>query len=231
MLHFVYRRDMMNAGDQASCPMRYFHWPMPIREHDIDDLDFRWFRESDVAIIGGGGLFDCSEKWNRVINGILDRCGKVIAWGVGFNSQSAEKPKERIDFARFSILTTRDKGHPSRYEWLPCVSCMAIDDSFVDSTGSGVGTVSHRDHIIKKDGDFILNSESPSRILGFILKHDEVVTNSYHAAYWAGLLGRKVVLKDTGYSDKFQWLAPIDLCTAKDMNRALYRQVINCITT
>ena len=230
MLHFVYRRDRMNAGDQASCPRRYFRWPMPVREHDIDDLDMRWFRASDVVILGGGGLFDCCEKWNHTINDLLDRCGKVIAWGVGFNSSGGEIPNERIDFTRFSLLTIRDKGHSSHYEWLPCVSCMAVADSLVDAIGAGVGTISHRDHNLKTDGDLILNSESPSRMLDFILKHAEIVTNSYHAAYWAGLLGRKVTLKETGYSNKFQWLALLDLCTAKDLNRAFYRQVINSIT-
>jgi len=228
MIHFVYRMDMMNAGDMASCPMQYFHWPLHAMEHDINDMDLRWFRASDVIILGGGGLFDCNEKWNHAINLILERCNKVVSWGVGFNSHGGEVPKEMINFDRFSILTIRDKGHPSGFEWLPCVSCMAIDDSCIGMKGAGVGVVSHRDHLIRGEaGDFVLNSESSAKIMTFIIKHRDILTNSYHAAYWAGLLGRNVVLRCAAYSDKFRWLVPIGLAEAKDMNRLFYRRVID----
>ncbi len=232
MIHFVYRMDMMNAGDKASCPRRYFHWPLHAMEHDIDDMDLRWFRASDVVVLGGGGLFDCSEKWNHNINCILEKCDRVVSWGTGFNSHGGELPKEMIKFNRFSILTIRDRGYPLGYEWLPCVSCMEIDDSHVGRKGAGVGVVSHRDHLIGgSGGDVILNSEASTRILTFILKHANIVTNSYHAAYWAGLLRRNIVLKGAEYSEKFKWLVPIELEVAKNKNRAFYRRVIDLMSS
>ena len=229
MIHFVHRMDMNNAGDRMSCPLRYFDWPLAVKEHDIDNIDWRWFRASDVVVLGGGGLFDCLENWNQTINEILRKCHKVIAWGVGFNTHRAMRPDTKIAFDKFAALTIRDKDHPSGYEWLPCVSCMAVREIFAPSLGAGTGIVSHRDYWIHTDKDHILNSETPARLINFISRHGTIVTNSYHAAYLAGLLGRKCVLKQVEYSDKFNWLAPIGLDEAKRMNREFYHRVMDLI--
>ena len=82
MIHFVHRMDKLNPGDMAACPMRHFFWPLRCKEHDIDSMDMRWVREDDVVILGGGGLFNCKEGWNRTINEFFARCNNVIYFGV-----------------------------------------------------------------------------------------------------------------------------------------------------
>ena len=231
MIHFVYRRDMANGGDMASCPRQYFRWPLRCREHDIDDMDLRWIRESDIVILGGGGLLDCTEEWNRTINKLLARCRTVIAWSVGFNGRTGNAISEKIDFGKFSMLSIRDKDHPSGYEWLPCVSALAIEDTSVGAPDGGIGTISHRDHLITRSGACILNSESPRRVLEFIRQHGRIETNSYHAAYWAGLLNREVVLRMAVHSEKFKWLSRVDLADAKEMNCKYYRRVMGKIAS
>lgn len=226
MLHFVHRMDAMNAGDMASCPMRYFKWPMPAKEHDIGGIDWRWFRKDDIVIIGGGGLFDCVETWNQNINRLLESCDKVFAWGVGFNRHVDSKMSTKIDFGRFTVLTIRDKNHPSGFEWLPCVSCMAIDKNFVGKVGVGECVVSQRDHRVRYEGDSMVSSVSWKTLVCFMSRYSTVVTNSYHAAYWARLIGRRVELKDTGYSNKFDYMAEVSLDEAKRMNETFYGRVV-----
>ena len=229
MIHFVHRMDKLNPGDMTACPVRYFRWPVRCKEHDIDNMDMRWIRQDDVVIIGGGGLFDCREEWNRTINEILARCKSVVAWSVGFNRHDKAEISTAIDYGKFSFLTIRDKDHPSGFEWLPCVSCMAIPNDFVMNEGFGTGTVSHRDHVIQFGGDSIIYSEGFSAVIKFISRHATISTNSYHAAYWAGLLCKNVVLEYADYSEKFRWLADMRLEAAKSMNIAFYERVIELV--
>lgn len=229
MIHFVHRMDSMNAGDVASCPMRYFKWPLPTMEHDIADLDWRRFGKDDIVVIGGGGLFDCVELWNRNINRLLETCGQVFAWSVGFNRHSDSKVSTKIDFGRFAALTIRDWDHPSGFEWLPCVSCMAIDAKLVGKEGKGECVVSQRDHRVVHEGDRMVSSVSAAELVGFMSRYSKVVTNSYHAAYWAGLIGKRVELKDAGYSSKFDHMREVDLGEARRMNESFYRRVVEAV--
>lgn len=230
IIHFVHRMDAMNAGDVASCPMRYFKWPLPAREHDIGDIDWRWFRAGDIVVIGGGGLFDCVETWNRNINRLLGTCGKVFAWGVGFNRHADSMVATKIDFGRFAMLTIRDRNHPSGFEWLPCASCMAIDGNLVGTEGTGECVVSQRDHRVRHEGDRMVSSVSMKTLVSFLARHSKVVTNSYHAAYWAGLIGKSVELKDAGYSGKFDYMADVSLDEARRMNETFYRRVVEAMS-
>lgn len=229
MIHFVHRKDKLNPGDMAACPVRYFCWPDRCKEHDIDNMDLRQVKENDIVIVGGGGLFDCREEWNRTINALLSKCNMVIAWSVGFNRHSDSRVATAIAYGKFKLLTVRDKDHPSGFEWLPCVSCMAIDDNFVMSEGTGCGVISHRDHVMQSDGDTVVSSEGFSSVVKFIARHAAIKTNSYHAAYWAGLLGKKVVLEHTDYSEKFKWLSETQLETAKRMNEDFHERVMKLI--
>lgn len=229
MIHFVHRVDKMNPGDMASCPIRYFHWPLSCKEHDIENMDMRWIRENDVVIIGGGGLINCKDEWNRLINDILAKCKCVVAWGVGFNQHVNSTITATIDYNRFSILSIRDMDHPSGFEWLPCVSCMAISEEFISSEGKGIGVVSHCDNIMQREGESIVSSDGFNAIMRLIARHSVIKTNSYHAAYWAGLLGRDVLLEGVDYSEKFKWMSEIRLDSAKSMNKAFYERVMRLV--
>ena len=229
MIHFVHRVDKLNPGDMAACPVWYFRWPVRCKEHDINNMDMRWIKEDDVVVVGGGGLFDCREEWNRTINELLARCNNVIGWSVGFNRHDNARIATTIDYGKFCILTIRDKNHRSGFEWLPCASCMAIPDDFMMKEGTGTGVVSHRDHVMMSEGDSVVSSEGFSAVIKFILSHATIQTNSYHAAYWAGLLGKKVVLEHTDYSEKFRWITDTRLETAKSMTKAFYERVIEVV--
>ena len=68
-------------------------------------------------------------------------------------------------------------------------------------------------------------------LVEFMARHSKVVTNSYHAAYWAGLIGRRVELNDAGYSSKFDYMAEVSLDDARRMNEAFHGRVVAAMST
>ena len=72
----------------------------------------------------------------------------------------------------------------------------------------------------------MVSSVSAKTLIGFMSRRSKVVTNSYHAAYWAGLIGKCVELKDTWYSSKFDYMAEVVLDEAKRMNETFYGRVV-----
>lgn len=69
-----------------------------------------------------------------------------------------------------------------------------------------IGVVCHKDHLFDTQGyESITNRVSLGKILKFIGESEVIVTNSYHAYYWATLMNKKVILRDA-FSDKFNYL-------------------------
>jgi hypothetical protein len=153
-------------------------------------------------------------------------------WGAGQNSSAEEfeYPEEMKQFDRVGI---RDFGQ--YYEWAPCASCMHPAFNKTYSIRNPVIWFEHKKQLIK---DKVFGSESIPRFVNSganieqtieLLGSAEVVlTNSYHGAYWATLLKRKVIVVGA-WSSKFKHLKhqPAFVDTAQDWKDAIDNAVIH----
>ena len=214
-LHFINRLDYNNVGDWNCSPLSYYYdyfKRFNIIRHDIDFINYNEIEREDVVIFGGSGLFDVTESFNKAINQVLNLCDTVIGWSCGFNThngrwfQGSNFPK--IDFSKFKLLSIRDYNHPSRIEYLPCPSSLAFD-IFIGhkfEQKRKFGFIGHKDLLGENFSfeDTLTNNENIYRIAEYILSSEAIVTNSYHCAYWAMLLGRKAIVLNK-FSTKFDF--------------------------
>lgn len=130
-------------------------------------------------------------------------------WGAGQNSpdKDFQYPESMTRFNRVGI---RDYGQG--YDWAPCASCMHPALTKKYTVRNPIIWFEHKKQLIK---DKVFGSDSIPRFVNSgsnieqtieLLGSAEVVlTNSYHGAYWATLLGRKVIVVGA-WSSKFQYM-------------------------
>lgn len=208
-IHFVHRDDIANVGDSNACPADYFQdfYEYRVLKHDISNINFYKITRNDVVILGGGGLFDNVNIWNVNINKLFDHCDNVIAWAVGFNTEkNLDAIKEKINFEKFKLLSIRDYGKNKNELFVQCPTCMIKTLNKAFKCKRRIGVVCHKDHLFDTQGyESITNRVSLGKILKFIGESEVIITNSYHAYYWATLMNKKVILRDA-FSDKFNYL-------------------------
>lgn len=153
-------------------------------------------------------------------------------WGAGQNSSAEgfEYPEAMKQFDRVGI---RDFGQ--YYEWAPCASCMHPAFKKTHRIRNPVIWFEHKKQLIK---DKVFGNESIPRFVNSganleqtieLLGSAEVVlTNSYHGAYWATLLKRKVIVVGA-WSSKFKYLKhqPAFVDTVQDWKDAMDNAVIH----
>ena len=177
-IHFINRIDKDNAGDWSCCPLLYYydyfkHYSL-IR-HDIDFVNYNEINQSDIVILGGGGMLNVTVSFNTAINRILDICDTVVLWSGGFNTHDEQwfqgDKFPEIDFNRFSLISIRDFNHPSGIEYLPCPSVLAFPNPDMDKTNTKkkYGIIEHKDLPIKVPlfEDKITNNASMETIYKF----------------------------------------------------------------
>ena len=212
-----------NVGDQLCSPFLYFrHFYRGGYRAEIllrirgrrDRMKYavlRRIRDSAQAIvIGGGGLLG-NRYFREGLQFWTEGPAPKILWGAGHNSHEGPTavadwiPKE-TDYEQlkpFAAVGLRDwvRG----FTWVPCASCM--HPLLREARGSDYDVVfamhlelrhnrEFMDLILRRapnSYDVVFNSESPEVFLGKLRRARLVVTNSYHAAYWATLLGKPVV--------------------------------------
>lgn len=211
-IHFINRADFNNVGDYYCSPI-YYYWDFfkdfALMRHDIECIDFQSIRRNDVIILGGGGMLNLNDKFNFNIIRLLELCDNVIGWGLGFNEHYSHRflKKEINDYlGKFILLGIRDYNHPSKVEYVPCVSCKLIElDKAPPSTKRETGVISHKGYRIAKNGlDQVDNSYPIESIVDFILSSKTIITSSYHITYWSQLMGKKVILENV-FSSKFDY--------------------------
>ena len=168
----------------------------------------------------------------EIRDGLPVRSGPKYIWGAGQNASTEEfeYPEEMKQFDRVGI---RDFGQ--QYNWAPCASCMhpAFEKKY--SIRNPVIWFEHKKQLIK---DKVFGNESIPRFVNSgsnveqtieLLGSAEVVlTNSYHGAYWATLLKRKVIVVGA-WSSKFKYLKhqPAFVDTAQDWRNAIDNAVVH----
>jgi len=135
-----------------------------------------------------------------------------VLWGVGDNVSSMER--KSLDFLsyiqKYDLVGIRDYIKDLEHLWVPCASCKSsYFDKFkgIESTNDIV-YFQHlykpfpQDIIKKNPGPLMTNNGCDfENVLRFLASGEYVITNSYHGAYWAQLLGKRVIV--TPWSTKF----------------------------
>lgn len=225
---FLSRMGTKNIGDNLCSPYLYFkqRFPnaRPVEFHLGEWERYRWYLKvklspillrSKMLIIGGGGLLgldlfaDDLRYW-----GSAPFCPKVL-WGPGHNAHNAlavdQSPASSYQYKsmnKFDKIGIRDWD--AGYDWVPCVSCMNAEFSLPTSESAGLVAALHyetrasesftRDLLsaTEEPVDVVYNDDTVEKFLGKIRTARAVVTNSYHAAFWATLFGKPVAVVGGG---------------------------------
>lgn len=199
---FIHKFKTKNTGDREICPYDYFSEyfnQYVVQKIDIDDADKVFFKKA-VFILGGGGMIDQNDNWNRWIN-TLAETHPVIVWGIGFNRHYGTALKETLDFEKLALIGLRDfnRGYP----WLPCVSCLKKELETTAPIKREIGCIAHYENTnYRFEWPTIYNDAPFADLIRFIAESRVIVTNTYHMVYWATLMGKKVVLYKP-FSNKF----------------------------
>jgi hypothetical protein len=192
---FLHIRNTGNIGDLYSAPNHYFPFPDSAAFHLTDPVP-----PCDVAVYGGGALDALFAPDRNTLRRV--KAKYRVAWGIGATLRGTnEHPPIPPGF---DLIGVREWNRPGA-DYVPCVSCM---HGFFDSVPAAT-----RDIVLFVNGDtrirmpriadlpMLDNRASIDDTLAFLASGNTVVTNSYHGAYWATLMGRRVVCLP--YSSKF----------------------------
>jgi hypothetical protein len=185
-LTFTHFSEGQNAGDIASGPYHYFDFG----PHEVIDIRRDVPREG-VVVYGGGAV---AHK--------VKPADVVIVWGAGFTRHGKTTPGPA---PKGALVGLRDLGAG---EYVPCPSCMSpLFDADHEPTREAVAVLNadpriKRKYPVRVRVPVIENNRPMAEIVAHIGSAERVVTNSYHGAYWATLMGRKVELVGA-YSSKF----------------------------
>lgn len=239
----LHRRNTANVGDLKCAPYLYF--PELLGGDAKEILGFRQadapntadrvafkeaFSVADVVIIGGGGLLeiDFFEPALRFLNE-NKRDQKYVLWGAGHNSWGISdwrKLKKEYTFSPdlFDLVGVRDFGYD--FTWVPCVSCMSSLFDHRYPTRRAIGLYVHSGTLqnpnlrrqLPADLQPLSNSAGFQEAIEYLATSELVLTDSFHGAYWALLLNRKVVAFPS--SSKFYGLRhAVPLCSPEDWVR------------
>jgi hypothetical protein len=210
----VFRPDPWNIGDWAARPSLYF--PISGADYDVR-LDNLSDISSQVSIVGGGGLLSTYERELSNLN------NRVVVWGAGANDHGETQIRYPPWLERCTLVGVRDYG--TRLRWVPCASCMSTLFNKYRSRQPEQEAVVYRHGLKWLDTipqqlelPTLTNQESSfENVLSFLASAAVVITSSYHGAYWATLLGRKVIAAP--FSSKFYaFRHPPILATGEQLN-------------
>ena len=214
LIHFMNRPNVYNCGDVSSSSSyfpQFFDIGMCIR-HSLDDVRYDYISPSDWIILGGGGIIGNGRDHDKAIERLFQITPNIIVWGAGSHLYGKAKRAEMDYYKRFKLLGVRDFSFtPANTEetlpWLPCVTCMSDEFDKAHTSLREVGVVKHYNHHLTMPDiggyESIIQCVDINQSIRFIATSESIITNSYHAAYWGTLLGKKVVCEPFADVDKF----------------------------
>lgn len=147
---------------------------------------------------------------NRALSLISKPSGPRHVWGAGHNATPGEPLVYPEELARYQRVGIRD--YKAGHDWAPCASCMHPAFGKKYNKRHRAIWFEHKKQLIK-DRDF--GSEPMLRFTNTGTDMDQtiellgsaeiVLTNSYHGAYWATLLGCRVIVVGP-WSTKFDYM-------------------------
>ena len=212
----IHRHDPNNIGDYYCAPHLYFD-QLKGKVLDINGMrrtqgairkNWRDTVQQNDLIIGGGGLLNLRhfETQIKLFGALKNRGKKTVLWGPGHNDPNPNefgKPqKYNVDLKNFGLAGVRDFS--TKEHWVPCVSCLhpIFDQNFENTQEIGIlfGKKSHQDQALAERLKKYPNSHNATSLedmVAFIGASETLVTDSYHAMYWALLMGKKVLAVPT----------------------------------
>jgi hypothetical protein len=220
---FVHRLSDNNIGDLLASPLHYFrkyyptgirvevHLPEGRRLGCIRRAALARLRDSAEAIVVGGGGLIGNPFCERDLEFWTGGPAATILWGAGHNSHDPKGVPASIPDVRdywqvvpFAAVGIRDWG--PGFSWVPCASCLHPALREPQSENGGVVFAIHRQ--LRNDDDgmrrilqraphdykIVFNNEPVDVVMGRLRNARQIVTNSYHCAYWATLLRKPVVV-------------------------------------
>ena len=196
----VFRTDPSNVGDWYCAPSRYF--PLGNTE-SLDIIDTDLAALDAHVIVGGGGLV--AKTFHPHLERLAQyrpKLSSLIAWGIG-ESEHVDRSGGFVlpyagrwpDYlAAFDLVGVRDYGTSLR--WVPCASCMMPELDQPAPVTRDIVIYEHKRIPIPIDEGFARrtnNGNDIASVLAFLASAELVITNSYHGAYWATLMGRRVL--------------------------------------
>lgn len=190
--------DHRNSGDMLASPKPFFS-----EFADCQEIDMRhWTPDKGVSVFGGGGIL--YHELHDILHAAAQarkagKTGPIIIWGAGENMTNQSCLLNPDYLKDFDLSGLRDGLHGTASHLVPCASCMlpqlqagemtpVFEVVIYDHFGSPIpwGNIAPR----------LTNHEGVSiqERMNFIASGKIVVTNSYHGAYWAMLMGRRVAL-------------------------------------
>lgn len=204
----IYRKNTSNTGDKFSTPTKYFDYLKDIRTLDITELPPDQFSkevESKIIIFGGGGFLE-QDYFKGYMNVLLEaRTKLLIGWGIGHNIHGVcDMLYDSHKYSdKFHLLGVRDSVND--FEWVPCASCMHPIFDEIFEVKNKIIIYEHKNFPLRNlELDFpkMKNGDSFEDVIKFLGSAELVITNSYHGAYWATLLKRRVIVIQP-FSSKF----------------------------
>ena len=223
-------KDTENSGDLSCGYYAYFgemFKKYPIVIWDIGTIDFSLVAKNDVVIVGGGGLLDNSDLWNYNINRLAQKCRYCFLFAPGFNRHYGHRGSVMLKTGAFRQWAVRDYHHPAGGRYVPCASCLRPEFSMTYPVVRKYGVVKHFQFDMSREFNLpqITNDRPLHELLAFIGSSEIVVSNTYHAVYWATLMKKKVIL-DAPFSEKFKYLKYPPVLFSGDLEKDAAQAVV-----
>src|SRR5690606_16017866 len=159
------------------------------------ELSLHHARRADAVIIGGGAVAGAAKRvWE------VRKRARIVAWGVGQTKHGAISRHVSPAARLYDLYGSREGPLLDGEHWVPCPSCMHHEiDAWKDSAPTRYAGV-----YFNSDPNIIgryplpasiarlpkrSNRTSMGEAMRFISSCEVLLTNSYHGAYWAQLLG------------------------------------------
>ncbi len=198
----VHIRSTLNVGDRHCHPLDYVHLFQTnfsdIHKVTIADVKALPNLQPDLVIVGGGALgFYAPQVQKRYPDTTL------VAWGVGCtNSNLQPVSQAQHDIARegYTLWGSRDVNTSNFL--VPCVSCMLPVFDLAHQSTHPVVVYGHAERkslqaqAASHGYPYLDNLDKGgiANVIRFLASGETVITSSYHGAYWATLLGKKVAI-------------------------------------
>lgn len=191
--------DTSNVGDLMCVPAQYMNFPGSMEYVDIHDAVNNLLltpENFDATIFGGG-----DSEWILTHPMYSPRVTTKsnIAWGLGAYMKTRLKGP-LLD--KFQLIGIRAWNHPDidnkKIFYVPCPSCMSrLFDLPLKKPEHRYVLYMHKvftHYDVEGHAPLMTNYDDFVSAIEFLSSAEIVVTNSYHGAYWATLLGRKVIV-------------------------------------
>jgi hypothetical protein len=199
---FAHWAGTKNVGDIHAAPYMYFDFGG--RSQAVLNVPDIGRANSGALVVGGGKILLDQPEWLAKVES-----GKNIIWGVGAEPELEYSP-ELLD--KFQLVGVRESASPmidgKQSFFVPCASCMSpLFDGKYETPHEAVfyyhaaKTTQAQFEAMAGLPRYPNNLADMEEAVRFIASGDGVVTNSYHGAYWALLLGKKVACMP--FNEKF----------------------------